>query len=116
GADRPYAHRKLQQARHRRYHGAHARRPQPATLDEDHRLPADLLDEGAEHRQDHIRRADDAHIRLSRYRVGHVVPDDEMELVVFANSPIGSTGQFFRDVVTQIYLDNIAPEIPVGGW
>ena len=39
-----------------------------------------------------------------------------MELVVFANSPIGNPGQFFRDVVTNIYLDNIIPEIPVGGW
>ena len=26
------------------------------------------------------------------------------------------TGKFFRDVVTNIYLDNIAPEIPIGGW
>jgi hypothetical protein len=25
-------------------------------------------------------------------------------------------GQFFRDLVTNIYLDNIAPEIAVGGW
>ena len=47
--------------------------------------------------------------------LAYFLPRD-MELVVFANSPIGSTGKFFRDVVTQIYLDNIAPEIPVGGW
>ncbi len=40
----------------------------------------------------------------------------DMELVVLANSPIGNPGQFFRDVVTNIYLDNIAPEIPIGGW
>jgi CubicO group peptidase (beta-lactamase class C family) len=40
----------------------------------------------------------------------------DMELVVLANSPIGSSGQFFRDVVTNIYVDNIAPEIPTGGW
>ena len=40
----------------------------------------------------------------------------DMELVVLANSPIGAPAQFFRDVVTNIYLDNIAPEIPIGGW
>ena len=34
----------------------------------------------------------------------------DMELVVLANSPIGAPAQFFRDVVTNIYLDNIAPE------
>jgi hypothetical protein len=45
----------------------------------------------------------------------YVLPRD-MELVVLANSPIGNPGQFFRDVVTTIYLDNIAPEIAVGGW
>ena len=47
--------------------------------------------------------------------LAYFLPRD-MELVVFANSPIGAPGQFFRDVVTNIYLDNIAPEIPVGGW
>lgn len=47
--------------------------------------------------------------------LAYFLPRD-MELVIFANSPIGSTGQFFRDVVTNIYLDSIAPEIPVGGW
>lgn len=47
--------------------------------------------------------------------LAYFLPRD-MELVVLANSPIGSSGQFFRDVVTNIYLDNIAPEIPVGGW
>ena len=47
--------------------------------------------------------------------LAYFLPRD-MELVVLANSPIGSPGQFFRDVVTNIYLDNIAPEIPVGGW
>jgi Bacterial tandem repeat domain 1/Beta-lactamase len=47
--------------------------------------------------------------------LAYFLPRD-MELVVFANSPIGSSGQFFRDIVTNIYLDNIAPEIPVGGW
>jgi Bacterial tandem repeat domain 1/Beta-lactamase len=47
--------------------------------------------------------------------LSYFLPRD-MELVVLANSPIGSPGQFFRDVVTNIYLDNIAPEIPIGGW
>jgi CubicO group peptidase (beta-lactamase class C family) len=47
--------------------------------------------------------------------LAYFLPRD-MELVVLANSPIGNPGQFFRDVVTNIYLDNIAPEIPVGGW
>jgi hypothetical protein len=47
--------------------------------------------------------------------LAYFLPRD-MELVVFANSPIGNPGQFFRDVVTNIYLDNISPEIPIGGW
>jgi CubicO group peptidase (beta-lactamase class C family) len=47
--------------------------------------------------------------------LAYFLPRD-MELVVFANSPIGSTGAFFRDVVTNIYLDNITFEIPIGGW
>src|SRR4029077_12707043 len=47
--------------------------------------------------------------------LAYFLPRD-MELVVLANSPIGKTGQFFRDVVTNIYLDNITPEISVGGW
>lgn len=32
---------------------------------------------------------------------------ENMELVVLANSPIGNPEKFFRDVVTQIYVDNI---------
>jgi len=47
--------------------------------------------------------------------LAYFLPRD-MELVVLANSPIGNPGQFFRDVVTNIYLENITPEIPVGGW
>jgi hypothetical protein len=47
--------------------------------------------------------------------LAYFLPRD-MELVVLANSPIGPSSQFFRDVVTNIYLDNIAPEIQVGGW
>jgi hypothetical protein len=47
--------------------------------------------------------------------LAYFLPRD-MELVVLANSPIGNPGQFFRDVVTNIYLDNITSEIPVGGW
>jgi CubicO group peptidase (beta-lactamase class C family) len=30
-----------------------------------------------------------------------------MELVVLTNSPVGSPAQFFRDVVTQVYADNV---------
>jgi hypothetical protein len=47
--------------------------------------------------------------------LAYFLPRD-MELVVLANSPISSSGQFFRDVVTNIYLDNITPEISIGGW
>ena len=47
--------------------------------------------------------------------LAYFLPSD-MELVVLANSPIGTAGQFFRDVVTNIYLNNIAPEMPVGAW
>jgi hypothetical protein len=32
---------------------------------------------------------------------------ENMELVVLANSPIGNPEKFFRDVVTQVYVDNI---------
>jgi len=38
--------------------------------------------------------------------LAYFLPED-MELVVLANSPIGATNQFFRDVITDIYLDNI---------
>jgi len=47
--------------------------------------------------------------------LAYFLPND-MELVVLANSPIGNPGQFFRDVVTKLYVDNIAPQIGVGGW
>jgi CubicO group peptidase (beta-lactamase class C family) len=47
--------------------------------------------------------------------LAYFLPRD-MELVVLANSPIGTQGLFFRDLVTNIYLDNITPEIPIGGW
>ena len=47
--------------------------------------------------------------------LAYFLPRD-MELVVLANSPIGIADTFFRDLVTGIYLDNIAPEIPIGGW
>jgi len=47
--------------------------------------------------------------------LAYFLPRD-MELVVLANSPIGTTREFFRNVVTNVYLDNIGPEIGVGGW
>lgn len=53
--------------------------------------------------------------RQTEQSLAYFLPRD-MELVVFVNSPIGASGQFFRDVVTNIYLDNIAPEIQIGGW
>ncbi len=36
----------------------------------------------------------------------YFLPQD-MELVVLTNSPVGSPGQFFRDVVTNTYVANI---------
>ena len=47
--------------------------------------------------------------------LAYFLPRD-MELVVLANSPVGSPAQFFRDVVTTAYLDSIGPEIAAGGW
>jgi hypothetical protein len=47
--------------------------------------------------------------------LAYFLPRD-MELVVLANSPIGAADKFFRDLVTGIYLDNISPEIAIGGW
>jgi CubicO group peptidase (beta-lactamase class C family) len=44
--------------------------------------------------------------------LAYFLPRD-MELVVLANSPIGSPGQFFRDVVTNIYVSCIV-ERPLG--
>ncbi len=38
--------------------------------------------------------------------LAYFLPED-MELVVLANSPIGNPEKFFRNVVTQIYVDNI---------
>jgi hypothetical protein len=40
--------------------------------------------------------------------LAYFLPED-MELVVLTNSPVGSPGQFFRDLVTNIYLANIKP-------
>jgi CubicO group peptidase (beta-lactamase class C family) len=48
-----------------------------------------------------------AHVEQS---LAYFLPGN-MELVVLANSPIGSTAKFFRDVVTDIYLANIKPSI-----
>ena len=36
--------------------------------------------------------------------------------MLLANSLIGAPPKGFRDVVTNIYLDNIAPEFPIGYW
>jgi hypothetical protein len=50
--------------------------------------------------------------------LAYFLPRD-MELVLLANSPIGTPPpsiSYFRDLVTQTYLDNIVPEIAVGGW
>src|SRR5579862_9210907 len=47
--------------------------------------------------------------------LAYFLPRD-MELVVLANSPIGNPGKFFRDVVTNLYVDNIVPEFAVGTW
>ena len=38
--------------------------------------------------------------------LAYFLPED-MELVVLTNSPVGNPEKFFRDVVTQIYVDNI---------
>ena len=46
-----------------------------------------------------------SHIEQS---LAYFLPED-MELIVLANSPIGSPAQFFRDVVTNLYLANIKP-------
>ena len=40
--------------------------------------------------------------------LAYFLPQD-MELVVVANSPVGWPSQFFRDVVSNIYLANIKP-------
>jgi hypothetical protein len=47
--------------------------------------------------------------------VAYFLPRD-MELVVFTNSPIGNPVQDFDILVRNIYLANIQPEVPVGGW
>ena len=44
-----------------------------------------------------------AHVEQS---LAYFLPQ-EMEMVVLANSPIGAPAQFFRDVVTNVYLANI---------
>jgi len=42
--------------------------------------------------------------------LAYFLPRD-MELVMLANSPVDSPAQFFRDVVTNIYVDNIRPRV-----
>ena len=39
----------------------------------------------------------------------HIFLPRDMELVVLATSPLGSPAEFFRDAVTNIYVDNIRP-------
>jgi CubicO group peptidase (beta-lactamase class C family) len=47
--------------------------------------------------------------------LAYYLPND-MELAVYANSQIDVDAKFFRDVVTQAYLDHIVPELGVGAW
>ena len=47
--------------------------------------------------------------------LAYFLPAD-MELVVFANSPVGAADTFFRDLVTNIYMASIGGEIGMGGW
>lgn len=42
--------------------------------------------------------------------LAYFLPRD-MELVVLANSPLGSPAEYFRDAVTNIYVDNIRPRL-----
>ncbi|HCB03057.1 MAG TPA: serine hydrolase domain-containing protein [Nocardioides sp.] len=42
--------------------------------------------------------------------LAYFLPED-MELVVLANSPIGTADEFFRDVVTDVYVANLRPVI-----
>jgi CubicO group peptidase (beta-lactamase class C family) len=42
--------------------------------------------------------------------LAYFLPHD-MELVVLANSPVASPAQSFRDVVTNIYIDNVRPRL-----
>ena len=40
--------------------------------------------------------------------LAYFLPED-MELVVLANSPIGTANDFFRDIVTDVYVANLHP-------
>jgi len=42
--------------------------------------------------------------------LAYFLPRD-MELVVLANSPLSSPAEYFRDAVTNIYVDNIRPRL-----
>jgi CubicO group peptidase (beta-lactamase class C family) len=42
--------------------------------------------------------------------LAYFLPQD-MELVVLANSPVASPAQLFRDIVTNIYIENIRPRL-----
>jgi hypothetical protein len=42
--------------------------------------------------------------------LAYFLPED-MELVVLANSPVGNPEQFLRDLVTQIYVDNLTTQL-----
>ncbi|MEO6712718.1 MAG: serine hydrolase domain-containing protein [Mycobacteriales bacterium] len=44
--------------------------------------------------------------------LAYFLPQD-MELVVLANSPVGSAADFFRDVVTNLYVDHLHPAFAV---
>jgi hypothetical protein len=44
--------------------------------------------------------------------LAYFLPED-MELVVLVNSPVGSPEEFFRDVVTQVYLNNLTTRLTI---
>lgn len=69
-------------------------------VDKDVQRPTAL---GTLYNKDGLWRDDDGHLEQS---LAYFLPQD-MELVVLANSPVGSADQFFRDLITDIYVENI---------
>ena len=73
------ARRQRQQVPHRGRDGAAPRLQEPLVQHQDHQLPAGALEQGAQHRQDHVPPPVHAHLRLRHRRILHRLRDDEIE-------------------------------------
>ena len=68
-----------QQVPHRGRDGAAPRHQEPLLRHQDHQLPAGALEQGAQHRQDHVPPPVHTHLRFRHRRIRNRLLDDEVE-------------------------------------